>query len=96
MEWRLVFRIATLLFFFDGIAINVLNPPFPRQVVVGTLVPMTIPCPSQWVSDRRLVTKAVSEEFCSKWKKSYTLGKFGGIWMGWLFLSRMNRMLHSG
>ncbi|XP_072329667.1 uncharacterized protein [Scyliorhinus torazame] len=33
-------------FLFNGTATNVLSPPFPRQIAIGTQVPTTVPCPS--------------------------------------------------
>ena len=46
----------------------------PRFFSVGTIRPLTVPCPSEGHVQKRIVTRAISAEFCADWQAPVTLG----------------------
>lgn len=77
-------------FFYNDTVTNVLRPPFPRNVAVGTLVPTTVPCPASWSrKEQRILHRAVPTEFCSNWRNPETRGDNKGHAIGWGVLSAL-------
>ncbi|XP_048452282.1 uncharacterized protein LOC125483017 [Rhincodon typus] len=50
------------------------TPTLPVLFAVGTIGPLTVPCPQRGHTRRKIVTRAISEKFCADWEDSGTLG----------------------
>jgi len=50
------------------------TPTLPALFAVGTIGPLTVPCPQKGHIRKRIVTRAISAEFCADWEDPITLG----------------------
>uniref|UniRef100_UPI00398EB15E uncharacterized protein n=1 Tax=Pristiophorus japonicus TaxID=55135 RepID=UPI00398EB15E len=50
------------------------TPTLPVLFAVGTIGPLTVPCPKRGHTRKRIVTRAISKEFCADWEDPITLG----------------------
>jgi len=61
------------VFLFNGTYMTE-TPNLPNRFAVGTIGPLTVPCPQKGYIRRRIVTRAISREFCADWEAPGTLG----------------------
>ena len=50
------------------------TPTLPILFAVGTIGPLTVPCPQKGHIRRKIVTWAISKEFCADWESPSTMG----------------------
>uniref|UniRef100_UPI00398E4FAA uncharacterized protein n=1 Tax=Pristiophorus japonicus TaxID=55135 RepID=UPI00398E4FAA len=50
------------------------TPTLPVLFAVGTIGPLTVPCPQKGHTQRRIVTQAISKEFCADWEDPVMMG----------------------
>jgi len=61
------------VFLFKDVYMTATDRP-PTLFSVGTIRPLTVPCPTEGHIQKRIVTRAISAEFCADWRTPVTLG----------------------